>query len=35
MANDELLTRHKGTRNFYIRSISSCEQEALDIISDF
>ena len=35
MANNELLTRHKGTRNVYLRRISNSEQEALYIISNF
>ena len=35
MVNNELLSRHKGTRNVYPRSISNSEQEALDIISNF
>ena len=35
MANNELLTRHKGTRNVYLRSISNSEREARDIISNF
>ena len=35
MANNELLTRHKGTRNVYLRSLSNSEWEALDIISNF
>ena len=35
MANNELLTRHKGTRNVYLRSISNSEREARDMISNF
>ena len=35
MANNELLTRHKGTRNVYLWSISNSEREALDIMSNF
>ena len=35
MANNELLTRHKGTRNVYLQSISNSEREVLDIISNF
>ena len=35
MANYELLTRHKGNRNVYLRSISNSKREALDIISNF
>ena len=35
MANNALLTRHKGTRNVYLRSISNSELEALDITSNF
>ena len=35
MANNELLARHKRTRNAYIRSISNSELEALYIISNF
>ena len=35
MANNELLARHKGTRNVNIRSISNSEREAVDIISNF
>ena len=35
MVNNELLTRHKGTRNVYLRSINNSEREALDIISNF
>ena len=35
MANNELLTRHKGTRNVYLQSISNGEREVLDVISNF
>ena len=35
MTNNELLTRHKETRNVYLRSLSNSEWEALDIISNF
>ena len=35
MANYELLTRYKGNRNVYLRSISNSKREALDIISNF
>ena len=35
MANNELLTRHKGTRNVFLRRISNSEREALYIISNF
>ena len=35
MAYNELLARHKGTRNVYLRSISNSEREALDIIYYF
>ena len=35
MVSNELLTRHKRTRNAYIRSISNSELEALDIILNF
>ena len=35
MANYELLTRHKGNRNVYLRSICNSKREALDIISNF
>ena len=35
MANNELLARHKGTGNVYLRGISNSEREALYKISNF
>ena len=35
MSEKELLTKYKGTRNVYMRSINNCERETLEIIGNF
>ena len=35
MESDDLLVRHKGTRNVYLRIITSSKGEAVDITSSF
>ena len=35
MSEKELLTKYKGTRNVYKRSINNCKRETLEIIDNF
>ena len=35
MSDKELLTKYKGTRKVYMRSIENCERDTLDIIENF
>ena len=35
MSEKELLTKYKGIRNVYMRSINNCERETLEIIDNF